>query len=62
MILYHGSLEAIEKPDITFSRDNTDFGKGFYTTTIESQAIRWTGRFKRRFGYGTLSMKGNEKI
>src|SRR5215469_10242190 len=56
MILYHGSLEAIEKPDISFSRNNTDFGKGFYTTTIKSQAERWTNRFKRRFGHGTLSM------
>lgn len=56
MILYHGSLEAIEKPDISFSRNNTDFGKGFYTTTIKSQAEKWADRFKRRFGYGTLSI------
>ena len=56
MILYHGSRYTIEKPDISFSRNNTDFGKGFYTTTIKSQAINWTGRFKRRFGYGTVSM------
>ena len=56
MILYHGSLKAIEKPDLSFSRSNTDFGKGFYTTTIKSQAINWTSRFKRRFGYGTLSI------
>ena len=56
MILYHGSLDAIEKPDISFSRNNTDFGKGFYTTTIKTQAERWTRRFKRRFGYGTISI------
>ena len=56
MTLYHGSLDAIEKPDISFSRNNTDFGKGFYTTTIRSQAVNWTNRFKRRFGYGTLSI------
>ena len=56
MILYHGSLEAIEKPDISFSRNNTDFGKGFYTTTIKSQAEKWTNRIKRRFGYGTISI------
>ena len=56
MILYHGSLEVIEKPDISFSRENTDFGKGFYTTTIKSQAEKWTDKFKRRFGYGTLSI------
>jgi len=56
MILYHGSSRAIEKPDISFSRDNTDFGKGFYTTTIKFQAEKWTNRFKRRFGYGALSL------
>ena len=56
MILYHGSLEAIEKADFSFSRDSTDFGKGFYTTTIKHQAERWTNRFKGRFGYGTLSI------
>ena len=56
MILYHGSLEAIEKPDLSYSRDNTDFGKGFYTTTIKSQCLSSTNRFKRRFGYGTLSI------
>ena len=56
MILYHGSFETIEKPDISFSRENTDFGKGFYTTTIKSQAVNWSSRFKRRFGYGTISV------
>ena len=56
MILYHGSLEAIEKPNLSFSRDKTDFGKGFYTTTIKAQGLSWASRFKRRFGYGTLSI------
>jgi len=56
MILYHGSRDAIEKPDLSFSRANTDFGKGFYTTTIKSQAEKWTNRFKRRFGYGIISV------
>jgi len=56
MILYHGSFKAIEKPDISFSRNNTDFGKGFYTTTIKSQAEKWTNRFKKRFGSGILSI------
>ena len=56
MILYHGSLDVIEIPDLSLSRDNTDFGKGFYTTTIKSQAVSWTNRFKARFGYGTLSI------
>jgi hypothetical protein len=56
MKIYHGSLEAVEKPDISFSRTNTDFGRGFYTTTIKSQAEKWAMRSKRRFGYGTVSI------
>jgi hypothetical protein len=56
MILYHGSLKTVEKPDISYSRNNTDFGRGFYTTTIKTQAEKWTNRFKRRFGYGTVSI------
>jgi len=56
MILYHGSLEVVERPDISFSREKTDFGKGFYTTTIKSQAEKWASRFKRRSGFGTLSI------
>ncbi|MCL2243460.1 MAG: DUF3990 domain-containing protein [Treponema sp.] len=56
MILYHGSFKAVEKPDVSFSRNNTDFGKGFYTTAIKMQAVKWTNRHKRRFGYGTLSI------
>jgi hypothetical protein len=48
MILYHGSYLAVEKPDLSFSRDNIDFGKGFYTTPIREQAEKWTERFRRR--------------
>jgi hypothetical protein len=33
MKLYHGSTGKIKKPILTKSRTNTDFGKGFYTTT-----------------------------
>ena len=56
MILYHGSFTAIPHPNLSFARDTTDFGRGFYTTIIKSQAEKWTGRFKRRYGYGTLSI------
>ena len=48
MILYHGSYLPVYKPDISFSRNEVDFGKGFYTTTIYEQAEKWTHRFKRR--------------
>ncbi|MDR0378585.1 MAG: DUF3990 domain-containing protein [Candidatus Accumulibacter sp.] len=45
MILYHGSHTAIEKPDLSFSRLRTDFGKGFHTTPIREQAIDWSRRY-----------------
>ena len=48
MILYHGSDRIISEPDLRHSRQNVDFGSGFYTTTIYEQAARWCGKFKRR--------------
>lgn len=55
MILYHGSHTAIEKPDLSFSREKTDFGKGFYLTPLEEQAARWAERFKVTHGKGVVS-------
>jgi hypothetical protein len=55
MILYHGSFIAIEKPDLSRSRDNTDFGKGFYTTPLKEQAEKWTERFSKKYGKGVVS-------
>lgn len=55
MILYHGSHLEIDKPDLEHSRDNVDFGKGFYTTPIYEQAVKWCGRFKRRGEAGIVS-------
>ena len=45
MILYHGSYLDIRKPDLKHSRDNVDFGRGFYTTPISEQAVKWCGKF-----------------
>ena len=55
MILYHGSYLEIEKPDLKYSRDNVDFGRGFYTTPIYEQAVKWCGKFKRRGNAGVIS-------
>ena len=38
MILYHGSFLEIVKPDLTHSRPNVDFGRGFYVTPLYEQA------------------------
>lgn len=55
MILYHGSNMAISKPDLLHSRENVDFGRGFYTTPIYEQAVNWCGKFKRRKKAGIVS-------
>ena len=48
MILYHGSYTAISKPDLSFSRLRTDFGRGFYLTPLKEQAVTWAQRFHKR--------------
>ncbi len=47
MILYHGSTELVEKPEIRKGDVFLDFGVGFYTTTSKEQAERWA-RIKMR--------------
>ncbi len=47
MILYHGSAELVEKPEIRKGDVFLDFGIGFYTTTSKEQAERWA-RIKMR--------------
>ena len=39
MILYHGSNMLIEEIDLEKSKPNKDFGKGFYLSESESQAM-----------------------
>jgi hypothetical protein len=41
MRLYHGSIVEVRKPSLRFGRRRTDFGKGFYTTTLAEQAEHW---------------------
>lgn len=48
MKLYHTSNIVVESPDITFSREFLDFGKGFYLTNLEEQAHNYGTRFIRR--------------
>ena len=53
--MYHGSYLEISKPDLKHSRDNVDFGRGFYTTPIYEQAVKWCGKFIRRGKEGVVS-------
>ena len=47
MILYHGSTDLVENPEIRKGPVFLDFGAGFYTTTSYEQAERWA-RIKMR--------------
>jgi hypothetical protein len=55
MILYHGSYTEIQQPDLQHSRQNVDFGCGFYTTPIYEQAQKWCSKFTRRGDEGIIS-------
>lgn len=43
---YHGGTEAVTAPEIRERLHAPDFGKGFYTTASEEQAIRWAKRVR----------------
>jgi len=55
MTLYHGSWLAVERPELSFSRANVDFGRGFYTTPYKEQAEKWSERFQREKGAAVVS-------
>lgn len=55
MILYHRSYLEITHPDLSYSREKVDFGRGFYTTPLLGQAEKWCGKFKRRGKEGIIS-------
>ena len=39
MIVYHGSLQAFNQPDISKSKTKIDFGRGFYVTQHRYDAL-----------------------
>jgi hypothetical protein len=42
MIVYHGSTVPVQTPKILQSGRMLDFGEGFYTTSNQEQAERWS--------------------
>lgn len=55
MMVYHGSSGEVRWPDVLHSREDVDFGKGFYATSMEEQAPRWALRFKNADGKAVVS-------
>lgn len=41
MIIYHGSLDIVFKPEIRIPTRTLDYGSGFYATTSREQAEQW---------------------
>ena len=58
MILYHGSYTFFDKIDLSKGRKFKDFGRGFYTTKIESQARQLAKNMSARLGstFGYVSI------
>lgn len=50
LTLFHGTNKLFEKIDLKKSRNKRDFGNGFYTTTLESQAKSWAKNMSIRYG------------
>ena len=50
MILYHGSKEIVQYPEIRKARFQKDFYFGFYCTQYGEQARRWAARYGKN-GY-----------
>lgn len=48
MIVYHGGTDIVKQPLVGVGREELDFGKGFYTTDVLSQAEAWARRLADR--------------
>lgn len=60
MILYHGSNVAIETIDLAQCRPYKDFGRGFYLTSLEDQALKMANRTVRLQGEGEATVTAFE--
>jgi len=58
MLLYHGSNLAVEKPRLIDQTRGLDFGAGFYLTTNEAQALRFSEIIvdRRKSGVSTVNV------
>lgn len=62
MVLYHGSKEIVEYPEIRKARFNKDFYFGFYCTKYSEQARRWATRFEGPGYINQYEYTPNEKL
>ena len=62
MILYHGSRQIVEYPEIRKAKYNKDFYFGFYCTKYKNQAERWASRYGRQGYLNTYHYTPNPKL
>ena len=62
MLVYHGSKEIVEFPEIRKAQYNKDFYFGFYCTRMSEQARRWAGRYGRNGYINSYEYTTNEKL
>lgn len=56
MIVYHSSYTVIVDIDIKYSRTYTDFSRGFYLTSIYTQAKKWAKKSLDRYGKSFINV------
>ncbi|MGN1165651.1 MAG: DUF3990 domain-containing protein [Lachnospiraceae bacterium] len=62
MILYHGSKEIVEYPEIRKAVFNKDFYFGFYCTQHKTQAERWATRYGNKGYINQYEYVPNEEL
>ena len=63
MIVYHGTTEVIENPDVNYSKKYLDFGKEqFYTAAEAWLEYRKDKKFIDKFQYGSSTASAEEVL
>ena len=62
IIIYHGSTQIVEYPEIRVAKYNKDFYFGFYCTMVPEQARRWATRFTGKGIINEYLYRPNEKL
>lgn len=55
MNVYHTSTLIVNHPEVAYSRNYLDFGKGVYLTTLRQQAVNYAERFRMRGKHAFLN-------
>lgn len=62
MLLFHGSREIVEFPEVRKAIFNKDFYFGFYCTSFKEQAKRWATRYGKKGYINRYEYTPNEQL